>query len=113
MAKKRQMMPGGMNMNAMMKQVQKMQEDMAKTQADLEEKIFEASAGGGAIHVKVNGKKELVDIKLEESVVDPEDIEMLQDLIMVAVNEALRTADEATQKEMGKVTGGLNMPGLF
>lgn len=105
------MMPN--NMNNMMKQVQKMQADMQKMQEDLEVKEFEASAGGGAIKVTVNGKKEVVAIELQESIVDPDDIEMLQDLILVAVNEALRSAEEAMNKGMGKLTGGLSIPGLF
>lgn len=112
---KRPMMPGGggLNMNSMMKQVQKMQEDMAKLQGELEVKEFDASAGGGAVYVKVNGKKEVLSITLKPSVVDPEDIEMLQDLILIAVNEAMRSADEATSNAMGKMTGGMNIPGLF
>lgn len=112
---KRPMMPGGsgFNMNNMMKQVQKMQDDMQKVQADLETKEYDASAGGGAVYVKVNGKKEVVSITLKPSVVDPEDIEMLQDLILIAVNEAMRSADEATNKAMGAMTGGMNIPGLF
>lgn len=105
-------MPAG-NMNQMMKQVQKMQRDMEKTQQELEEKIYESSAGGGTIHVKVTGKKELIDIKLDPSIVDPEDVEMLQDLIMVAVNEAIKTAETEIAKEMGKITGGMNLPGMF
>jgi len=112
MAKGRKgMVPG--NMNNMMKQVQKMQEDMQKIQGELEVATFEASAGGGAIKVTVNGKKEVLSIDLNESIVDPDDIEMLQDLILVAVNEALRTAEEAMNKGMGKLTGGMNIPGLF
>jgi len=108
---KKGMVPG--NMNNMMKQVQKMQEDMQKVQGELEVTTFEASAGGGAIKAVVNGKKEVLSIDLNESIVDPDDIEMLQDLIIVAVNEALRTADEAMNKGMGKLTGGMNIPGLF
>lgn len=104
-------MPG--NMGNMMKQVQKMQKDMAKMQDEVESKIFETSVGGGAVSVKVNGKKELLEITLEESVVDPEDIEMLQDLIIAAVNQANKIAEEAVSKEMSKVTGGMNIPGLF
>lgn len=109
------MMPGGggFNMNSMMKQVQKMQDDMVKAQGEIEVKEFEATAGGGAVSVKVNGKKEVIAIDLKPSVVDPEDIEMLQDLIMIAVNEALRSADEAMSSAMGKMTGGMNLPGLF
>ncbi|TCO72648.1 YbaB/EbfC family nucleoid-associated protein [Marinisporobacter balticus] len=105
------MMPG--NMNNMMKQVQKMQKQMEKTQAELEEKEVEASVGGGAVSVKVNGKKELLDVVIKQEVVDPDDIEMLQDLIMAAVNEALRKADDMMNSEMGKITGGMNVPGLF
>ncbi|WP_129600573.1 YbaB/EbfC family nucleoid-associated protein [Anaerophilus nitritogenes] len=105
------MMPG--NMNNMLKQVQKMQKDMEKMQGELEEKEVEASAGGGAVTVKVNGKKEVLDIKIEPQAVDPDDVEMLQDLIIAAVNEALRKAEEMMSKEMGKITGGMNVPGLF
>lgn len=108
-------MPGGMpgNMNQMMKQVQKMQRDMEKTQQELDGKVFETSAGGGTIHVKVNGKKEMLEIRLEPSIVDPEDVEMLQDLILVAVNDAMKTAEAEVSKEMAKITGGMNIPGLF
>lgn len=105
------MMPG--NMNNMMKQVQKMQKQMEKMQSELEEKEVEASAGGGAVSVKVNGKKEILDVVIKPEVVDPDDIEMLQDLILAATNEALRKAEEMTNSEMGKITGGMNVPGLF
>lgn len=111
MAKRRPQVPG--NMGNMMKQVQKMQAQMQKTQEEIENKEFSASAGGGAITVKVNGKKEMIGIEIDEDVVDPDDVEMLQDLIMAAVNEAMRTADETMNKEMGKLTGGMNIPGLF
>tara|TARA_Y100001933_G_scaffold223303_1_gene234791 strand:- start:1031 stop:1375 length:345 start_codon:yes stop_codon:yes gene_type:complete len=111
MAKRKQQMPG--NMGNMMKQVQKMQSQMQKTQEEIENKEFTASAGGGAITVKVNGKKEMLGIEIDEDVVDPDDVEMLQDLILAAVNEAMRTADDAMSKEMGKLTGGMNIPGLF
>ena len=104
---------GGMNMNKMLKQAQKMQEDMAKAQKELEEKEVEASVGGGAVTVKVNGKKEIIDIAMKPEVVDPDDIEMLQDLVISAVNEALRKVDEMQQSQMSKVTGGMNIPGLF
>ncbi|MCT4593613.1 MAG: YbaB/EbfC family nucleoid-associated protein [Anaeromicrobium sp.] len=115
MAKGRGKFSGGMpgNMNNMMKQVQKMQKEMEKMQSQLEEKEVEASAGGSAVTVKVNGKKELLDVVIKPEVVDPDDIEMLQDLILAATNEALRKADEMMNSEMGKVTGGLNIPGLF
>lgn len=98
-------MPG--NMANLMKQAQKMQRQMEEGQKELETKEFSASAGGGAAEVVVNGKKELVSIKLSEEIVDPEDIEMLQDLIVAAVNEALHKAEEASAELMGKMTGGL------
>lgn len=112
---KRPMMPGGggFNMNSMMKQVQKMQDDMMKMQGELETKEYEATAGGGAVLVRVNGKKEVIKIELKPSVVDPDDIEMLQDLVMIAVNEAIRSAEEAASNAMGKMTGGMNLPGMF
>jgi DNA-binding YbaB/EbfC family protein len=106
------MMPGG-NMNNLLKQAQKMQEEMQKAQKELETKEIEASVGGGAVTVKVNGKKELIDITIKPEVVDPDDIEMLQDLVLSAVNEALRSIDEMTSSQMGKLTGGMNIPGLF
>lgn len=100
------------NMNAMMKQAQKMQKQMAEMQEELEQREFESSAGGGAVTVKVNGKKELLNIQIKPEVVDPEDVEMLQDLVLAAVNEALRTAEETVAREMGKLTGGMNLPGF-
>ena len=101
--------PGGMpgNMNNLMKQAQRMQKKMEETTKELEEKEITASAGGGAVEVTVSGKKEVVKIKLSEEVVDPDDIEMLEDLIMAATNEALREMDELSNKEMSKITGGL------
>ena len=106
--------PGkGGNMGGMMKQMQKMQKDMEKMQTQLEEAEVEASAGGGAVTCKVNGKKEILEIIIDEDVVDPEDVEMLQDLVMAAVNEALRNAEAMMEKEMKKLTGGMNIPGLF
>ena len=100
-------MPG--NMNAILKQAQKMQENMQKMQEELEQKEVEASVGGGAVTVKVNGKKEVVDIAIKPEVVDPDDIEMLQDLVISAVNEALRKVDSAQSQELGK----FNIPGLM
>ncbi|MBN2285516.1 MAG: YbaB/EbfC family nucleoid-associated protein [Tissierellales bacterium] len=105
-------MPGG-NMNNMMKQVQKMQKQMADVQKELEERAVEATSGGGAVTATVNGKKELLDIKILPEVVDPEDVDMLQDLILAAVNEAIKQAEEMMEKEMSKITGGLNLPGMF
>lgn len=99
-------------MNAMMKQAQKMQKQMAEMQEEMEKKEFETSAGGGAVTVKVNGKKEVIDIQIQPEVVDPEDVEMLQDLIMAAINEAIRIAEETVSREMGKLTGGMNLPGM-
>ena len=101
--------PGGMpgNMNNLMKQAQRMQRQMEEGQKELETKEFTASAGGGAVAVTVNGKKEIVSIKLDEEIVDPEDIETLQDAIVAATNEALRQADEASAQLMGKMTGGM------
>ncbi|MFZ5351183.1 MAG: YbaB/EbfC family nucleoid-associated protein [Bacillota bacterium] len=104
--------PGGMgNMNNMMKQVQKMQKDMMKLQEEIEQREVEASAGGGAVIVVATGKKEIRSITIKPEVVDPDDVEMLQDLVMAAVNEAIRMAEEMVSKEMGKITGGLNLPG--
>lgn len=98
-------MPG--SMSNLMKQAQRMQRQMEEGQKELEAKEFTAAAGGGAVEVTVNGKKEILKVKLSEEVVDPEDIEMLQDLIMAAANEAMRQADEANSELMGKMTGGL------
>lgn len=97
-------MPG--NMNNLMKQAQRMQRQMEEGQKELETKEFTASAGGGAVEVTVTGKKEVVRVKLSEEVVDPDDIEMLQDLIVAATNEALKQADDANNEMMGKMTGG-------
>lgn len=105
--------PGGMNMNNLMKQAKKMQEQMMKVQQELEEKTVQASVGGGVVTVVANGKKEILEINIKPEVVDPDDVEMLQDLIIAAVNEATRKADEMIQNEMGKLTGGMGMPGLF
>ena len=106
--------PGGMpgNMNNLMKQAQKMQRQMEEAQKELEEKEVEAAAGGGAVKVKVSGKKEIVAVTIDPEVVDPDDVEMLEDVIMAAVNEALRKADEASAANMAKLTGGLGGFGL-
>ncbi|HZG16763.1 MAG TPA: YbaB/EbfC family nucleoid-associated protein [Candidatus Bathyarchaeia archaeon] len=101
------------NMQQMMKQVKKMQDDMQKAQEALKEKIVEGSAGGGAVTVKANGHKQILDIAIKPEVIDPEDAEMLQDLVLTAVNDALRNVDELVNKEMGRFTGGMNIPGLF
>ncbi len=109
------MMPGGMNMNNLMKQAQKMQKQMEETQQELENKEIETTSGGGAVKITINGKKEIKNITIAEDVVDPDDIEMLQDLIMSAVNEAIRQVEEISANEMGKLTGGmgLGLPGMF
>lgn len=105
--------PGGMpgNMNNLMKQAQRMQRQMEETTRELEEKEYSASAGGGAVTVTVSGKKEVLSVKLAEEVVDPDDIEMLQDLIVAATNEALRKMEEESQAAMSKLTGGLGSLG--
>ena len=100
------------NMNKMMKQVQQMQAKMAKLQAELEERTVEAAAGGGAVNVVVNGKNEILAITIEPEVLDPDDVEMVQDLVMAACNEALRNAQEMVSEEMSKITGGLKVPGM-
>ena len=106
--------PGGMpgNMNNLMKQAQRMQRQMEEAQKAVEEMEATATAGGGAVEVTVSGKKEVLKVKLKEEVVDPEDVEMLEDLILVAVNDALRKIDEASEASMSKLTGGLGA-GLF
>lgn len=108
------MFNGGMgNMQGMLKKVQKMQANMMKMQEDLKNRTVETTAGGGAVSVVVSGKKELKSIKINPSAVDPDDVEMLEDLIISAVNEGMRQVDEMTEKEMGKVTGGMKLPGMF
>lgn len=101
------------NMNQMMKQVKKMQEQMLKAQEELVNKTVEGSAGGGVVLVTANGQKKITNIVIKPEAVDPEDVEMLQDLVLSAVNDALQKADELANKDMGKFTGGMNIPGLF
>ncbi len=101
---------GGGNMNSMIRQAQKMQQDMLKAQEELESKTYQAGAGGGVVTATVSGKKELVGVAIDPEAVDPEDVEMLQDLIVAAVNEALRKAAEDASSQMAKLTGGLNLP---
>ena len=98
------------NVQAMVK---KMQEDMANMQADLEAREYEVSAGGGVVNVKINGKKEILSVKLAEEIVDPDDIETLEDLIVAAVNEAIKNVENDASSEMSKLTGGLSIPGLM
>ncbi|WP_162484706.1 YbaB/EbfC family nucleoid-associated protein [Bacillus alveayuensis] len=107
-------MRGGMgNMQKMMKQMQKMQKEMQKAQEELAEKTVEGSAGGGMVTVIANGHKEILEVNINEEVVDPEDIEMLQDLVLAATNDALKKVDDLTNETMGKFTKGMNLPGLF
>ena len=103
----------GMNMQGLMKQAQKMQKQMADMQEELASKTLEVSAGGGAIKVTVSGDKKLAALAISPDVVDPDDVEMLQDLVMSAVNEAFRQMDESVSAQMSKITGGMNLPGLF
>ena len=102
-----------MNMNKMMKQAKQMQKKMSKMQEELEDETVEATAGGGVVKVVVNGKQEVVDLTIDEDAVDPEDVEMLEDLILAAVNEGMRKVQDMVNDEMGKVTGGMNIPGMF
>ena len=105
-------MPGGMNQSAMLKQAQKMQQEMLRMQQEQENKTFTAKAGGGMVTATVNGKHELTELTINPEAVDPEDVEMLQDTIMAAVNEAMRTADSEAANNMSRLTGGLNLGGL-
>ena len=108
-------MPAGYgrpDMNALMRQAQKMQEDMKSKQAELEAAEYTGSAAGEMVTVKMNGKHEVLSISIKPEAVDPDDIEMLEDLVAAAVNAAVRSVDETTEKEMGAITGGLNIPGL-
>lgn len=100
---------GGMNINSLMKEAKKMQADLEKNQQELAEKEFEASAGGNAVSVKVNGQKQILDLKLQKEVVDPEDVEMLQDLIVTCINQAFKQVDDAQAASMGK----FNIPGIM
>ena len=100
-------------MGSMLKQAQKLQSQMTKLQDELVDKTIEATAGGGMVKVVVNGKQQLLSIEIEKEVVDPEDVEMLQDMIQAAVNEGLAKSQEMAQTEMAKLTGGMNIPGLF
>ena len=101
------------NMNSMLRQAQKMQEDMQNLQAELDEKEYEVSAGGGVVKVKINGKREILGIDIAEEVVDPDDIETLSDILVAAVNEAIKKVDDTNSAEMNKITSGLNIPGIM
>ena len=106
-------MMGGAYMQQLARQAQKLQQQMAKAQEELDAREFEATSGGGMVTAKVNGKRELLALTIKPEAVDPDDVEMLEDMVMAAVNEALRTAADTAEREMGKLTGGMGMPGLF
>ncbi len=106
-------MPGGMNQAAMIKQAQKMQQDMLRMQEEMENKTYTAAAGGGMVKATVNGKHQLMALEIKEEAVDPDDVEMLQDMVIAAVNEAIREADTDSANNMSRLTGGLNLGGLF
>ncbi|MBE6699604.1 MAG: YbaB/EbfC family nucleoid-associated protein [Ruminococcaceae bacterium] len=104
---------GPQNMQAMLRQAQKMQEDMAAKQEELDAREYDISAGGGVVNVKINGKKEILAIDLKPEIVDPDDIETLSDILVAAVNEAIKRVEDTNSEELGKITGPMNMPGLF
>ena len=106
-------MPGGMNQMAMMKQAQKMQQELLRMQEEQENKTYSATTGGGMVTASVNGKHEVVELKINPEAVDPDDVEMLQDMVIAAVNEAMRAADADAANNMSRLTGGLNLGGLF
>ena len=106
-------MPGGMNQAAMMKQAQKMQQEMLRMQEEMENKTWSATAGGGMVTATVNAKHEVVALEIKPDAVDPDDVEMLQYMVIAAVNEAMRAADEDSANNMSRITGGLNLGGLF
>ena len=106
-------MMGGANMQQLARQAQKLQQQMAKAQEELDAREFEATSGGGMVTATVTGKRELLALTIKPEAVDPDDVEMLEDMVMAAVNEALRTAADTAEREMGKLTGGMGMPGLF
>lgn len=104
---------GPQNMQAMIRQAQKMQEDMEALQADLDAREYDVKAGGGMVAIKINGKKEILSIDIQPEIVDPDDIETLSDILVAGVNEAIKRVESVNSEEMGKVTGSMNMPGLF
>ena len=104
---------GPQNMNAMIRQAQKMQEDMENLQADLDSREYDISAGGGMVKLKINGKREVLSIDISPDIVDPDDVETLADIITAAVNEGIKRVDDTNSAEMAKITGGLGMPGMF
>ena len=106
-------MPGGMNQAAMMRQAQKMQQDMIRMQEEMERKTYSSTSGGGMVTATVNGKHELISLEIKPDAVDPDDVEMLQDMVIAAVNEAMRAADADAAQNMSRLTGGLNLGGMF
>lgn len=104
---------GPQNMNAMIKQAQKMQEDMAALQEELDSREYDVSAGGGVVGVKINGKKEILSIDIKPEIVDPDDIETLSDILVAAVNEAIKRVEDTNNEEMSKITGSVGLPGMF
>ena len=106
-------MGGAQNMNAMLRQAQKMQEDMAALQDELDAREYDVSAGGGVVGVKINGKKEILSITIKPEIVDPDDIETLSDILVAAVNEAIKRVEDTNSNEMSKVTGSIGFPGMF
>ncbi len=100
-------------MSSMLRQAQKMQEDMATLQEELEAREYDISAGGGVVGVKINGKREILSIDIDPEIVDPDDIETLSDILVAAVNEAIKKVDSTSEEEMGKITGQINIPGMF
>jgi DNA-binding YbaB/EbfC family protein len=102
-----------MNMNQMMKQVKKLQTEMQKAQEALKDKVVEGTAGGGMVTIKANGHKEVLEVKIKKEAVDPDDVEMLEDLVLAATNDVLKKIDDLVSQDMGKYTSGLNIPGLF
>ena len=104
---------GPQNMNAMLRQAQKMQEDMEALQADLDAREYDISAGGGVVNVRINGKREILAIDIQPEIVDPDDIETLSDILVAAVNEAIKRVDDTNNAEMAKITGSVGLPGMF
>lgn len=104
---------GPQNMSNMIRQAQKMQEDMENLQQDLESREYDVSAGGGVVNVKINGKREILSIDIDPEIVDPDDIETLSDILVAAVNEAIKKVDQISESEMSKITGQMNIPGMF
>ena len=109
----KQNMGGAQNMNAMIRQAQKMQDEITTLQEDIENREFSATSGGGAVSVVVTGKKIIKSLTINKEVVDPEEVEMLQDLVISAINEAVNQVESTTETEMSKITGGVSLPGLF